>query len=365
MAQIELLQRIYFGNSLQSYLTSLLFFGGGVLALWMMGWVFLARLRRLAARTQSALDDFFVHALERSAVPAMFVGVFYFSMSRLAMSRGAHRALVAVTTVALTLLVIRFASNLIRVLLLGAWARRHPSQTGAQARIQGLLPITTIVVWTIGLLFLLDNLGFKVSAMVAGLGIGGVAVALAAQTVLGDLFAYFAILIDQPFVIGDFIQVGEFLGAVEQIGIKTTRLRGLGGDQVVFANKDLTDSRVRNYRLMEARRIQFTFGVSYATPQEKLKAIAPAVQAIVTALPNTRFDRAHFKEFASTQLTFEVVYIVLSPDYNVYMDLQQKINFAIRDFLEREGIEMPYGTTVTLRPPADAPFPASTASTKN
>jgi small-conductance mechanosensitive channel len=180
--------------------------------------------------------------------------------------------------------------------------------------------------------------------VVAGLGIGGIAVALAAQAVLGDLFSYFSILMDRPFELGDFIIIDDYMGTIEHIGIKTTRIRSLGGEQLVFSNTDLTGSRIRNYKRMEQRRIVFRIGVVYQTPVEKLKEIPGIIKGIMDAIPEARTDRAHFASYGDSSLDFEIVYYVLTGDYNKYMDIQQEINLSLAEEFERRGIEFAYPT---------------------
>ena len=216
-----------------------------------------------------------------------------------------------------------------------------PAQTTALTAM-GFL--SKALVWMAVLLLVIDNLGFDITALVASLGIGGVAVALATQNILGDLFASLSIVIDKPFVIGDFIIVGSDMGTVERIGLKTTRVKSLGGEQLVFSNGDLLKSRIRNFKRMEERRIVFNFGVVYQTSTEQVEAIPAMVREIVESRALTRFDRAHFHRFGSSSLDFEVVYFVLVPDYNAYMDVQQEIVLALlRRFRER-GIEFAYPT---------------------
>lgn len=201
-----------------------------------------------------------------------------------------------------------------------------------------------LAVWSVALLLILDNLGFDITALVAGLGIGGIAIALAAQNILGDLFASLSIVLDKPFVRGDFIIFGDYLGTVERIGLKTTRIRSLSGEQIVCANTDLLSSRIRNYKRMWERRVVFGLGVIYQTPAEKLERIPAIIKEAVESQDDTRFDRAHFKAFGPSSLDFEVVYWVLSPDYNVYMNIQQGINLQlVRRFAEEE-IEFAYPT---------------------
>ena len=201
-----------------------------------------------------------------------------------------------------------------------------------------------VVVWAVVLLVALDQMGFNITALVAGLGVGGVAVALAVQNILGDLFASLSIVLDKPFVVGDFIVVDELRGTVERVGVKTTRLRSLDGELLVFSNADLLKSRIRNFKRMNDRRIAFAVGVTYETPSEKLAAIPQVLREIVESRELTRFDRAHFKEFGDSALVFEVVYFVLDPDFNTYMDIQQEINFRILEDFQRESVSIAYPT---------------------
>ena len=207
--------------------------------------------------------------------------------------------------------------------------------------------ITTVlnwVIWAGGAVFILDNLGIKISAVIAGLGIGGIALALAAQSILGDLFSSFAIFLDKPFKVGDFIIVGDLLGVVEHVGIKTTRIKSLHGEQLVFPNSDLTNSRIRNYKKMQKRRVSFQIGVLYQTTHEQLKNIPQIVAEIVKNIDKVTLDRAHFLSFADFSLVFEIVYYVDGSDYNLYMDIQQEINLALKENFGKAGIEFAYPT---------------------
>lgn len=208
--------------------------------------------------------------------------------------------------------------------------------------------VARVAVWSLIVLLALDQLDFDITALIAGLGIGGVAVALALQNILGDLFASLSIVLDKPFVVGDFIVVDDLRGVVERVGIKTTRVRSLDGELLVFSNGDLLKGRIRNFQRMQERRVLFALGVTYQTPQEKLEQIPQWLQEAIEAQSRTRFDRAHFKEYGDSALTFEVVYYVLDRDYNLYMDIQQAINLAIFGRFAREGVEFAHPTR-TLR----------------
>lgn len=215
-------------------------------------------------------------------------------------------------------------------------------------QLKGLSGLVSFVIWVVAIIFLLDNLGVKISAVVAGLGIGGIAVALAAQAVLGDLFSYFVIFFDKPFETGDFVMVGDKLGVVEHIGIKTTRMRALSGEQLVFSNTDLTNSRVHNYKRMEKRRVVFSLGVTYQTSPELLRKITSIVKDIIITMEDTLYDRGHFASYGDFSLNFEFVYYVNGEDYNKYMDIQQSINLAIFETFKNEGIDFAYPTQTLI-----------------
>ncbi len=211
-----------------------------------------------------------------------------------------------------------------------------PAQMSASATLMSW-GLRTLL-WATVLLAILSNLGVNITAFVASLGVGGIAIALAVQNVLGDLFASMAIAVDKPFEVGDFIVVGSVAGTVQQIGVKTTRIRALSGEQVVMSNTDLLKQTINNYRHLRERRIVFNFRVAYGTRADTAEAIAQAVRRIIEAEPNARFDRAHLQSFSETGLAYEVVYIVLDAGYNTYMDLQQKINLALMRELEAMGV---------------------------
>jgi len=204
--------------------------------------------------------------------------------------------------------------------------------------------LTRVFVWAIVFLLVLDNLGVNITALVAGLGVGGIAIALAAQNIISDLFASLSIVLDKPFVLGDFLIIDDFYGNVEKVGLKTTRMRSLSGEQLVFSNNDLLNSRIRNYGQMVERRIVFTLGVVYQTPHEKLAEIPSIIQDVIVKQASARFDRAHFQKYGDFSLNFEIVYYVESSDYALYMDIQQAVNLEIFRRFAESGIEFAYPT---------------------
>lgn len=204
--------------------------------------------------------------------------------------------------------------------------------------------LARLAVWILVLLLILENAGVEIGPLIAGLGVGGIAIALAVQTVLKDLFASLSIMFDKPFVVGDFMIIGDLLGVVENIGLKTTRIRSLWGEQLIFSNNDLLESRIRNFGRMRERRVAFKIGVTYQTSREKLQKAPGMIKKAIEAQKLTRFDRAHFFEYGNFSLNFEIVYYIASPDYNIYMDIQQAINLDIHEQFEKEGIEFAYPT---------------------
>lgn len=226
--------------------------------------------------------------------------------------------------------------------------RQEEEKDADTSLIQLLAKILDGVLWGVAVLLILQNLGYDISALIAGLGIGGLAVAIALQNVLSDIFASFSIYFDKPFKVGDFIIVGEDMGSVKKIGIQTTRLESLWGQEIIISNRELVSTRINNYKRMEKRRVQFNFGVVYATSADKMKKALEIVKSIFDNIPGSKLDRVHFKAFGDFSLNFEVVYYVDSGDYNKYMDMQQMVNFALKDRFEKERIEFAYPTQTIL-----------------
>ena len=251
-----------------------------------------------------------------------------------------------------------WANRMISVSVERAFARHREANPSGVTHLMVAGLIARIVAWSIALLVALDNLGFNISTLMASLGIGGIAVALAVQNILGDIFSSVSIALDKPFVIGDFIIVDDYLGTVEYVGLKTTRLRSLSGEQLVFSNTELLKSRIRNYKSMLERRVVFGFDLARETDVEEIERVPQMVKDIITGGGfETRFDRAHFKGFGDSALQFEVVYYVLSPDYNRYMDIQQQINLSLLRGLRERGIAFAYPTRtlhIASEPPRGA-----------
>lgn len=341
------LGRIVYGNSVADWLVALGIAAGAAVLLLLLRRTVPSWFAAWARRTETRVDDAIAEILTATRPAFLLIVALYLGAQYLALPDKAARIVDGIALVAL-------------LLQAGAWGQRgiglalrlkKETDAAGATTLAVLGFVGRIVLWSVVLLMILDNLGVNITALVASLGIGGIAVALAVQNILGDIFASLSIALDRPFAIGDFIVVGDVLGTVEYIGLKTTRIRSLSGEQIVFSNADLLKSRIRNYKRMTERRVVFGFGVVYQTPHDKLERIPAMVREAIEAQPKTRFDRAHFKEYGDSALAFEAVYYVLDREYNVYMDTQQAVNLALFRHFQAEGIDFAYPTrTIHLQP---------------
>ena len=333
----------FWGNSLKDWSIALAIIVGVFVVLKFGKMTALIQLKKWARKTDATFDDFIVIALERYVVPFFYLLSVYIGLSYLSLATKTQQVMKIALLVAGTFFTIRLVTSLVGYFIENV-VHSHTDAGTRRKQARGIIIIANIVLWITGIVFLIDNLGYNITTLITGLGIGGIAIALAAQAILGDLFSYFVIFFDKPFEIGDFIIVGDKMGTVEYIGIKTTRIRALSGEQLIMANTDLTNSRVQNYKRMEKRRVVFSVGVVYETPAEKLKKIPAIVKEIILSQKQTEFDRAHFSSFGDFSLNFEFVYYITGADYNLYMDRQQAINLAIFEAFEQEEIEFAYPT---------------------
>jgi len=313
------------------------------------------RAAKWSERTSTVWDDAAVDALRETRW--WFVVTLAAFCGTLALIFTYDRTREIIQTVMVLVLLLQAAlwgKTLIRSASTRYIGKRSQHDPAAAMTISALAMIGNIGLMVVLFLLALDNLGVEVAALIAGLGVGGIAVALAVQNILGDLLASLSIVFDKPFVPGDFIIVGDQMGTVQHIGLKTTRVTSLSGEQLVFANNDLLQSRVRNFRKMTERRVAFTVGVTYQTPKQVLRQIPDILTNAVGQQQDVRFDRSHFKDFGDSSLNFETVYYVLGSDYAQFMDIQQAINLAIYEAFEQMHIEFAYPThTVFLEQTAE------------
>jgi small-conductance mechanosensitive channel len=334
---------VVLGNSLAVYARSGLILAVGLIAAIILHTGLGHRLRKKSeAHDNTGRWWVFSLAFCRVAVPFMYLGVIWLSLSGLKISTTLTRVFRGVASAVIAVLIVRAA-----IFILEASLQKYSQKTGREEdekRIKPLLSLVSFLFWVVAFIFLLDNLGFNISTLVAGLGVSGIAVAIAAQGILGDLFNYFVIFFDRPFELGDFVIFDDKLGSIEKIGIKTTRIRALSGEQLVVSNSTLVNARLHNYKRMERRRVVFKIGVTYQTSLEHLKEIPGLIRSIVEKQELTQFDRSHFQGYGNFDLTFETVYYVLSPDYVKYMDIQQEINLQLYAAFEERDIEFAYPT---------------------
>jgi len=343
-ANMRTLEKILAANALNDWLIAIGITALVIAASWTLKTFILRRLKLAARRTTTAFDDLLVDALQSTYLLLLLPLAVYLAAQSLTLPERADRLLTHVTVTALLVQAALWLNRLIVGWLRYSLRTRGADDPAGVSALNILGFIARLALWVFVLLLALDNFGFNITALIAGLGIGGVAVALAAQNILGDLFASLSIIFDRPFVIGDFIVVGDQMGTVEYIGLKTTRIRSLSGEQIIFANSDLLQSRIHNYKRMNERRVLFRFGVVYETPPETLESIPGQVRDIIGKVPGTRFDRAHFQAYGDSSLDFEVVYYVLDRDYNIYMDVHQAILFAMFRAFKAQGIDFAYPT---------------------
>jgi small-conductance mechanosensitive channel len=346
---LQILDRRLYGNSLRAWFVAAMVFIVALGVLLLVRRLLAYRLGALAARTTNIVDDLGAEIARRTR--------FYFLVA-LAVAVGA-RFIVLPDRMASTLdkaiaLIVLFQAAFWGTAAIAFYVTRHIERrrdtieaSNAWA-IRALGLAARLVVWALAFVAVLDNLGFDVTALVTGLGVGGIAIALAVQTILGDVLAAMAIVFDKPFVVGDFIVVDDLAGTVEAIGLKTTRLRSLSGEQLVFGNGELLKSRIRNFKRLYERRNVFSLDVTYDTPADVVARIPVLLREIVEAQDPVRFDRSHFSGYGESALRFETVYYVLDPQYNKHMDIQQAIFIAVLERFRREGIDFAFPTRTVV-----------------
>ncbi|MDH3200587.1 MAG: mechanosensitive ion channel family protein [Myxococcales bacterium] len=339
---MEYLNQTFFGNPVKTWLVAL----GVAVAVFVLLRLFQQFLviwvGRLIKKTKTKWDDIFIHSLRNTkplflAILSLFAGAVV-----LELSDDVRAILWQIVMIAFLLQVGIWVSSGLMY-----WLRSYRQDQEDPASVMTMNALgflARLALWSIVVLLILDNLGVDITALVAGLGIGGIAIGLAVQNILGDLFASLSIVLDKPFVLGDFIIVDDLMGSVESIGIKTTRVRSISGEQLVFSNSDLLDSRIRNYGRLYKRRVVFTLGVTYGTAKDKLEKIPEILREAIEAQDKAKFDRSHFASYGDFSLNFETVYFVMDSDYNLYMDIQQAINLAVYQRFAEEGIEFAFPT---------------------
>jgi small-conductance mechanosensitive channel len=333
---------MFLDNTLSNYLSALIALSAAFGASLCLKYVITNKLKKLAEHTETLIDDFIVSLLASMKIPFYIIISLYLATKFLVLHPVVGKIIDAI-------FVIGVVYQLITVTIIFldySLAKKVNEANGSSImHMKDMIQLVIkISLWTVGVLFILSNLGVNITSLVAGLGIGGIAVALAVQNILGDLFSYFAIYLDKPFVKGDLILIGTEIGIVERVGVKTTRIRALQGEEIVISNSELTSSRIQNFKKMQERRIVFTIGVVYETPLEKLQKLPMLVQDVIVATERTRFDRANLMALGDSAYLFEIAYYVQSVDYDDYMDVHQAVLFGIIAMCAQENIEFAFPT---------------------
>jgi len=344
MTQLEFMNQTILGNTLMQWGLSITTLLLGFILLRLAKRIAANRLAALASMTTTQWDDIIVNAIKQTRTLFLLVVSIFLGSMFLQMPDRVH-TIIKVTFIIFLLIQLGIWLTVITISMVEYYSKQALATNPAAATTMNAVGfIGRIVIWSVIALVALDSMGINITTVVAGLGIGGVAVALAVQNILGDLFASLSIILDKPFVMGDFLIIDEHMGSVEYIGLKTTRIRSLSGEQLIFSNSDLLKSRIRNYGRMFERRVVFNIGVTYSTPRDKLRRIPEIIRDAINEQEKTRFDRSHFMKYGDYALQFETVYYVKSPDYNIYMNIQQAIYFAIHEAFEQEQIDFAYPT---------------------
>lgn len=320
------------------------------------------QLRRLSKSSNFNFLAYLAQVIGATRLPFMVSIALLAGVSQLLLTTRQEKWLTYAWIFIMVLQIALWSNRIVTVAVERAFNRQRTANPAAATHLMLAGLVARIVLWSVAALIMLDNLGFNITTLMASLGIGGIAIALAVQNILGDIFSSVSIALDKPFVIGDFIVVDSYMGTVEYVGMKTTRLRSLGGEQIIFSNNELLKNRIRNYKRMQERRVLFEFGITYETPVEQVRSLPGLVRAIVSSTElQTRFDRDHFKGYGDSALLFEVVYYVLDADYNKYMDIQQCINLALLECFEKRGISFAYPVRMLRVAPEQAALLGSSA----
>ena len=339
----------FWNNSGREYVIALAVVIIGPLAIKLFKTFVISRLRSISKRTSGDADDMMVMLLETIHWPLYFTASAYVGLQLLDMPGIVSQAFRFLLLISVAFYLVKIAQGIIEYGARRVILRKEKENKAGEARsIRTLSSIARGVLWAVAGLMVLSGLGYDVSALIAGLGIGGLAIAFALQNILGDIFSSVSIYFDKPFRVGDFIIIGKDLGTVKKIGVKSTRIQALRGEEIVVSNRELTSIRVQNFKQMEKRRVPFEFGVVYDTTNAKLKKALEIVGSVITKTEHADLDRVHFREFGNFSLVFEVVYYLDSSDYTEYMDAQQQINLGLKEGFEKEKIEFAYPTQTIM-----------------
>jgi small-conductance mechanosensitive channel len=335
----------YSENEIQIWFKAVLVFVLIFITLYLFQTMILSRLRSLCMKTKIQADEILIDSIIQISPFFYFMVSVWGAIQFLELPDLVVKIINWITLILLIYYVTRTVQKLSEYIINNHVFKERTGESNSGVIVKGFITqLTKVIIWGAAILVLFQNLGVQISVLLGGMGLAGLAVGFALQSVLEDIFAFFSIYFDRPFEIGDFVVLEEEKGVIEKIGIKSTRIRTLQGQELVVSNRELTSKRIHNYRKMQERRIVFSFGITYETDYKKLKKVNKIVKNIFNNIKRARLDRIHFHEFGDFSLNYEVVYYVLSQDYYEYMDTQEIINLALFQEFEREGISFAYPT---------------------
>jgi small-conductance mechanosensitive channel len=312
-------------------------------------------IKKIASRTSSEVDDAIIAAAEKFIIPYVYLTINYGIIEQLNFSPHAENVLEVIIAVITAYFFVRFINHAIHLSVLLYMQKKDEPPERIQ-QLNGILLVIKTLIWIGGTLMLIENLGYNITTIITGLGIGGIAIALAAQNILGDLFSYFVIFFDKPFEIGDNISVNNITGIVERIGIKTSHIRSVSGEQLIMPNAELVKSTIKNNKRLERRGVTFKLNVRYDTKEEKLRSLPQLISNIISNHEHTIFERCHLIAFGDFSLTYEILYFINTSDLVTYLDIQQNIYLEIMNTFSKEGIDFAFpGQTFILQHPLPAP----------
>jgi len=340
MNYTEILSLSFWNNTVLEYLIALGSFVLGIIVLKIFKYILLAKVKEIVNHTITEFDDLIIKTVDSVHWPFYLLLSLFFSIRLLNIPNILGQIVYYLLLVAGVYYIVTGLQNIVDY----SFRKLAKKRGGDPSMIELFRKASRVLLWGLAIIIFLQNLGYDITALVAGLGIGGLAIAFALQNILADIFASFSIYFDKPFEIGDFIIIGTDMGTVERVGIKSTRIKTLQGEELVVSNKELTSTRVHNYKKMDKRRVVFNLGVTYETDTEKLKKIPQIIKDVIDKIELADLDRVHFNKFGDFSLNYEIVYYLNSSEYNDYMDVQQAINFNIKKQFEKEKIEFAYPT---------------------
>lgn len=341
------MNQIIWGNEIRYWIIAIATIIGGFLIFKLVITLVEKRLKKISQKTKNKVDNFIWILFDQTKIIFLLILSIFIGSKWLNLPPNVNQGINVATIIILWVQAGYWLSHIFTY-----WLRSKDTnleEGEEKTTINAITLVGKVIIWSLVFVLAIDNIpNVDITALIASLGVGGIAVGLALQNILSDLFSSLTIALDKPFVIGDFISIGDFSGSVEKIGLKSTRVRAITGEEVVFSNSDLLSGRLRNYKTMNRRRVILNFGVTYDTPVEKLKIIPDIIQKVVEPKNKVTFERAHLSQLGDFSITFQLVYVVESSDFNLHMDLQQEILTEILDQFTKNNIDFAFPTQSIL-----------------